>query len=139
MIERRRRVWGALRFALSVGVLAGALAVPGSVATPGTTQCVGSTEFIVLRPLTDTISPEFLMVFLRSPAVQTVLKWCQDGSNHPRFKEDELLTLDLPDRILSAHDRIKQLVLQAIQSHRQATTLLEQAKQQVEQMVLGSE
>jgi hypothetical protein len=67
------------------------------------------------------------------------LEWCQDGSTHSRFKEDELLTINLPDCIRSAHDHIKQLVLQAIQSHRQAITLLEQAKQQVEHMVLGSE
>jgi hypothetical protein len=42
---------------------------------------VGSTEFIVMRSRKTGLSAEALLAFLRSAPVQTVLKWCQDGSN----------------------------------------------------------
>ena len=61
------------------------------VRTSGNIISVGSSEFIVLRPKDNIISPETLMVFLRSAPVQTILKWCQDGSQHPRFSESDLL------------------------------------------------
>lgn len=57
----------------------------------GDTMLVGSTEFIVLRPKDGAISPDVLMVYIRSKYVQTILKWCQNGSNHLRFHEDEIL------------------------------------------------
>jgi len=44
---------------------------------------LGSSEFIVLQPIrpkANRIAPETLMIFLRSYPVQTIPKWCQDGS-----------------------------------------------------------
>lgn len=60
---------------------------------------VGSSEFLVLRAQSAKVgvSADALMVFLKSPPVQTVLKWCQDGSQHPRFAERDLLAIPLPD------------------------------------------
>jgi len=109
------------------------------VATGDDTECVGSSEFIVLRPRGEVVSPELLLVYLRSPSVQTILKWCQDGSNHPRFKEDELLALKLPDRILRVQEDVKRLIREGIQARRDSRRLLEEAKRRVEQMVLGEE
>ncbi len=109
------------------------------VETSPTVSCVGSSEFIVLRPNETEISPELLIVYLRSPPVQKILKWCQDGSNHPRFKEEELLSIKFPARILKVQDEIKRIIRVAIQSHSDAKQLLEDAKRHVEQMILGEE
>lgn len=109
------------------------------VETSPTVSCVGSSEFIVLRPNETEVSPELLVVYLRSAPVQKILKWCQDGSNHPRFKEDELISIKLPDRVLKVQDEIKRIIRAAIQSHSDAKQLLEDAKRRVEQMILGEE
>lgn len=71
---------------------------------------VGSSEFIVLRPRHDLISPEALMVFLCSKPVQTILKWCQDGSQHPRFSEADLLSIHVPDTVLRVSAEITKIV-----------------------------
>src|SRR3546814_9236538 len=73
---------------------------------------VGSSEFIVLRPKKDQrdLSPETLMVFLRSAPVQTILKWCQDGSQHPRFSEGDLLSTPVPDAVASVSGQITGIV-----------------------------
>jgi restriction endonuclease S subunit len=102
-------------------------------------KAVGSTEFIVLRPLRPEVSAETLLVYLRSSPVQKVLKWCQDGSNHPRFKEEELLSIKLPDHILVVQDEIKRIVRAALHSYIAFKQMLEDAKHRVEQMILGGE
>ena len=100
--------------------------------------CVGSTEFIVLRPHpASDVSPELLLVYLRSEPVQKILRWCQDGSQHPRFKEDELLSIKLPDRLLTVQESVKVKVREAIQSFYDAQSLLENAKQRVEELIEG--
>jgi hypothetical protein len=92
---------------------------------------VGSSEFIVLRPKSD-ISPETLMVFLRSIPVQTILKWCQDGSQHPRFSESDLLAIPVPDAVVHASAKITSLVLKGFAARHQAAALLDAAKRAVE-------
>ena len=94
----------------------------------GGAPLVGSTEFIVLRPHRTSISPEALLVFLRSPYVQTILKWCQDGSNHPRFDEKELLAIRVPPVIHDIQDKLEQKVKQAITARQESRRLLETAK-----------
>jgi type I restriction enzyme, S subunit len=100
--------------------------------------CVGSSEYIVLRNNDSIVSPELLTVYLRSSAVQTILKWSQDGSNHPRFKETELLAIKIPDKLISIQDKIIELLKDSIDSITQAKQLLEDAKQRVEDMILGA-
>jgi type I restriction enzyme, S subunit len=71
------------------------------VRTSGTVPAVGSSEFIVLRPRdpkSNAIAPETLLTFLRCAVVQTILKWCQDGSQHPRFSEGDPLSIPIPER-----------------------------------------
>jgi type I restriction enzyme S subunit len=109
------------------------------VETSSDAHCVGSSEFIVLRPGGSEVSAELLVVYLRSTPVQNVLKWCQDGSNHPRFKEEELLSIKLPDRILTMQDEIVRIIRAAIQSYSNAKQLLEDAKRRVEQMIVRGE
>jgi type I restriction enzyme S subunit len=107
------------------------------VRTSDALSAVGSSEFIVLRPTGKGLSAETLMVFLRSPLVQTVLKWSQDGSNHPRFAEKDLLAIPVPDAALRVQKKIDALVQESIDARRQAARLLEQAKKTVENMIAG--
>lgn len=95
---------------------------------------VGSSEFIVLRPKRGQrdISPETLMVFLRSAPAQTILKWCQDGSQHPRFSEGDLLSIPVPDAVASVSDQITSIVQEGFAARYKARQLLEAAKRAVE-------
>lgn len=93
---------------------------------------VGSSEFFVLRPKGKAISPETLMVFLRSTPVQTILKWCQDGSQHPRFSEGDLLSIPVPDAVATVSDQITKIVQHGFTARHRARKLLEAAKRAVE-------
>lgn len=93
---------------------------------------VGSSEFIVLRPKGTAISPETLMIFLRSTPVQTILKWCQDGSQHPRFSERDLLAIPVPDAIAQASAGITEIVQDGFAARHRARLLLDAAKRAVE-------
>jgi hypothetical protein len=107
------------------------------VRTSNTLPAVGSSEFVVLRPSEGSISAETLMVFLRCPLVQTVLKWSQDGSNHPRFAEEDLLAIPIPDAVLRVQKKIDARVQDAIEARRESARLLSQAKKTVENMIAG--
>ena len=97
-------------------------------------RSVGSSEFIVLRPKKGQcdISPETLMVFLRSAPVQTILKWCQDGSQHPRFSEGDLLSIPVPDVVSRVSGQITTIVKERFATRHQARQLLEATKRAVE-------
>jgi type I restriction enzyme, S subunit len=99
--------------------------------------CVGSSEFFVFRSINHLVIPELLLVYLKSSPIQKILKWCQDGSNHPRFKDDELLELKLPDCLFGIQKEVQNLIHQGISVHQEAKLLLEQAKLRVEEMILG--
>lgn len=100
---------------------------------------VGSSEFIVLRPKDAAISPEALMVFLRSAPVQTILKWCQDGSQHPRFSEGDLLSIRVPDAVAAVSSEVTSIVQQGFAARRRARQLLDAAKRAVEIAIEDSE
>jgi len=93
---------------------------------------VGSSEFIVLRPKTKDISPETLMVFLRSSPVQTILKWCQDGSQHPRFSESDLLSIPVPDAVAKISNEVTIIVQEGFTARHRARKLFDAAKRAVE-------
>lgn len=99
---------------------------------------VASTEFIVLQP-TGQMNIETLMVYLRSILPQTIFKWSQDGSNHPRFDEKELLNLRVPDILLEHQGEIAKIVQESISCRQQAKSLLEAAKRAVEIAIEESE
>ncbi len=113
------------------------------VRTSPEVPAVGSSEFIVLRPRAignaPAITPETLLVFLRSRPVQTILKWCQDGSHHPRFGEEDLLPIPVPDAVLAASPEIDRLVNAALTARLEARALLERAKRAVEIAIEESE
>lgn len=106
-----------------------------AVVTADSPACVGSTEFFVLRPRSNQVSSELLLTYVRSEPVQKILRWCQDGSQHPRFKEEELLSIKLPNRLLAVQGEIKAKIDEAIHVFYEAQELLEKAKQRVEEMI----
>jgi hypothetical protein len=93
---------------------------------------VGSSEFIVLRPRGTSISPEALIVFLRSAPVQTILKWCRDGSQHPRFSEGDLLSIAVPDALEQVSPQIAAIVQKGFAARSRALQLLDCARHAVE-------
>lgn len=101
------------------------------VRTSDEIPAVGSSEFFVLRPL-DGISPDLLMVFLRSAPVQTILKYCQEGNQHPRFGEANLLEIPFPDLLLKHSKDITAHIQSAHAARQEAQDLLERAKRAVE-------
>lgn len=101
---------------------------------------VASTEFIVLRPKsTNTLPIEALLVYLRSALPQLVFKWSQDGSNHPRFDERELLRLPVPRVLIAQADDYVLAVRAMIAARERATQLLDAAKRAVEIAIEDSE
>jgi type I restriction enzyme, S subunit len=109
------------------------------VRTSPAVAAVGSSEFIVLRPRENPkikLTPETLLIYLRSLPVQTILKWSQDGSAHPRFDEDDLLAIPVPDSVVRIAPKIDALVNEALTARAEAARLLEEAKAEVERLVL---
>ena len=105
----------------------------------GAVPMVGSSEFIVLRRRNSGLVPEALLVYLRSPLVQTVLRWCQDGSNHPRFDEGELLRLPVPSRVKETEEDLVALVRKSADSKREARGVLKALLRRVDQGVYSGE
>jgi len=67
--------------------------------------------------------------------VQTVLKWSQDGSNHPRFTEKDLLAIPVPDHVHNIQAEVNKLVRSAIAAKQESTNLLERAKRAIEDSI----
>ncbi len=102
---------------------------------------IGSSEFFVLRRTAPDIalSAGALMVYLKSPPVQTILKWCQDGSQHPRFSERDLMAIPLPDAVTELNHHLTAMVDDALIQRARSLALLEVAKRAVEIAVEDSE
>lgn len=110
------------------------------VQSGGNVPMVASTEYIVLRPKkSDGLPVEALMIFLRSALPQTVFKWSQDGSNHPRFDEKELLRLPVPRVLIQQAKKHVAAVRSVISKRERATKLLDAAKRAVETAIEDSE
>ena len=72
-------------------------------------------------------------MFLRSAPVQTILKWCQDGSQHPRFSEGDLLSIPVPDVVSGVSGQITTIVKESFcHSSPSPSTSREPLKQAIE-------
>lgn len=110
------------------------------VESGGELPMVASTEFIVLRPRRhDSLPVEALMIYLRSALPQLIFKWSQDGSNHPRFDERELLRMPIPHAVLANVDEYVKSVRAIQKARKRAAELLEAAKRAVEIAIEDSE
>jgi hypothetical protein len=78
---------------------------------------LASTEFYVLRGHS-TASIAFLVPFLLSEGVQSVLAASQEGGHHPRFPEKTLLQLVIPRSVLAIRDALSKSTEEAINKAR---------------------
>lgn len=92
---------------------------------------VGSSEFVVLRPV-GKLRGETILAFLRSDLVQTILKWSQDGTNHPRFDEETLLSIPVPDALVDAQNDIGGAVEAGILARQAMIGFIENGRQLIE-------
>jgi hypothetical protein len=112
------------------------------VRTSGSTLAVGSSEFVVLRPINPKnpkLSRAALLFFLRSQPVQTILRWSQDGSHHPRFGEEDLLSIPVPDAVCMVAKKVEENFEKILTTRAQARAFLIQAKRGVEIAIEDSE
>jgi hypothetical protein len=74
-----------------------------------------STEFYVLSPKEpERKSIAFLVPFLRSIEVQSILAASQEGGHHPRFHERVLIELNMPDALIECRDSLSHEVESAV-------------------------
>ena len=100
-----------------------ALADEGIPGWEGGVQMTCSTEFFVLRSR-DERSISFLVPFLLSSPVQTVLSASQEGGHHPRFNEGTLLDLPVPKDLVASRDKASLQVEQAARLFRESESLV---------------
>ena len=86
-----------------------------------------STEFFVLRSKVSTESAAFLVPFLLSGPVQQVLCAAQEGGHHPRFNQQTLQALPIPDRVFNERRQMSNLIEDAIRGARRAEAAIELA------------
>lgn len=103
----------------------------------GPDEIVGSSEFIVLRSKGQ-LEPETLLAYLRSEPVQTVLRWSQDGTNHPRFDEATLLSLPVPAVLLERSDEISGSVRASIEARQRMMAFLRTADAAINSEIAGN-
>lgn len=72
------------------------------------------------------------MIFLRSHPVQTILKWSQDGSSHPRFREEVLPQIPIPEPVIQLVPTLNSVVDLSLKRRTEAKKLLERAKAAIE-------
>ncbi|MEI6444471.1 MAG: hypothetical protein WCO29_15395 [Nostocales cyanobacterium ELA583] len=87
------------------------------IANTQNTRILCSTEFFILRSI-DELPIAFLVPFLLSSRIQEVLKASQEGGHHPRFIESVLLTLPIPQKLLSQREAISEVVKNGIRLYR---------------------
>lgn len=83
-----------------------------AIVPPDAFETLVSTEYFVLRPRSQSglSNVHFLLPFVLSEPVQTILHWSQEGNEHPRFGEDALLNIRVPQSVLDSHLEIGALV-----------------------------
>lgn len=74
-----------------------------------------STEFLIFRPKHG--NGNWLLPFLLSDEVQTILRWSQTGNNHPRFHASTVFELPIPNHVLALMDRLSALTADALKTY----------------------
>ena len=89
-----------------------------------------SPEFIVLRlrPESGLTSGAWLLPYLLSEPVQTILQWSQTGSAHPRFNSDTLLAIRIPETVIQLADDLSESVEAAHQTVALSSVLYNEAE-----------
>lgn len=93
--------------------------VDTEVSSRSEVELVCSTEFFVLRSLTD--EPiGFLVPYLLARPVQSVLAASQEGGHHPRFDEDALMVLPVPESLLAKRAEASASVVKSAALYRES-------------------
>ncbi|MDO9371966.1 MAG: hypothetical protein Q7U07_05175 [Gammaproteobacteria bacterium] len=107
--------------------------------TPEQSGYVCSSGFAVLRPKkgSDGIEPEVLLTFLRLPIICEILDLHTTASMYPAISTSRLMEIPIAVPKQSVRDEIVSKVRAALKARAEAANLLEQAKAEVECLVLG--
>ena len=79
-----------------------------------------STEFFILRPRNSKESGAWLVPFLLSSEIQTILGRSQEGGHHPRFNKETLSGLLVPLPVVKSRQKTSQATEKHVNAIRQA-------------------
>lgn len=88
------------------------------------TSLLCSTEYFPLRSK-DGQSIAFLVPFLLSEQVQTILAASQEGGHHPRFNDSTLLALRVPKQLVENRTAISEAIEKSVTLYRESERLME--------------
>lgn len=83
----------------------------------GIERILCSTEYYVLVSKDDRHSIAYLVPWLLSEGVQTVFEQATTGGHHPRFNEELILKLTVPDHVIARRDETSRRVEQSVLDH----------------------
>lgn len=104
---------------------------------PSQSEFVCSSGFVVLEP--KAIAPEVLTVYLRLPIVCEILDLHTTATMYPAIATETLLSIPISQPDETATNEIIRKVRQSRRAREDAKQLLEDAKRQVERLILGEE
>ena len=99
---------------------------------------VCSSGFAVLRANADSIEPEVLLTYLRLPIICEILDLHTTASMYPAIPADGLLRIPIALPKQSVRNEIVAKVRESFVARHEARRLLEQAKTEVERLILGA-
>jgi hypothetical protein len=89
-----------------------------------------SSEYVVYQAREPRdFSEQSLMAFCLSNPVQTVLKYSQYGTEHPRFYEFVLNNLSIPKAVINLNETLTKIITRALSLNQQSNNLYSQAEQ----------
>ena len=86
----------------------------------------GLSEFFVLESANDS-SIAFLVPFLLSAHIQSILAASQEGGHHPRFSEGTLKSLPVPEQLIERRSALSAQVERAVSQARAAYRTIEES------------
>lgn len=102
---------------------------------------IASTGFSILRDLQSTVLRDYLFMFLRSSISRKQMELRSSGGNYPAIIESELKRILIPIPSLYVQqmivDKVHKIKEQAKQLQKEGDALLEEAKQEIEEMIIG--
>lgn len=103
---------------------------------------IASTGFSVIRDVDSDINPDYLLAILRHKLILMQMRQRSTGGNYPAITQEELSKIIIPILPLSKQkeivEHISAIRKQAKALQEEGKTILEQAKKEVEQMILGN-
>jgi hypothetical protein len=108
-----------------------------AVVRQGQEHAIISSEIMLLRPKNPYVQPDYLALFLNSPAGYLQIEQRVHGVAFYSISQPDLAEVEIPVPGGAVQQHLGDLVAQAILAEIAAHRLLEEAKRRVEEMVLG--